>query len=155
MMNKQEVAQILAVLSAGFPNAQVTKETARVYFEVLSDLDAPQVSQAIGVLLRTSEWFPSAATIRKTTMELSGRLAPSSGDAWGAVVAEVSKSGLDGGCHIDDPVIKATVRAIGWRAICLSERQDVIRGQFVKMYEEMKRKADTQVLAGGLLELEA
>jgi hypothetical protein len=31
--------------------------------------------------------------------------------------------------------VAAVVKAMGWEEICLSDRPDVVRGQFLKMYE--------------------
>jgi hypothetical protein len=149
MMDKAGTASVLAVLSAGFPHVQVSKETARVYHEVLQDLELSEVMKAVRQLLMVSEWFPSAAQIRRTTLELGGRLALSSAEAWGLVMQQVADRGYSRGLNVDDQLVSKAVKTVGWFSICMSDRPDIVRSQFVKVYEELKRQHDTQVLTGG------
>jgi hypothetical protein len=38
------------------------------------------------------------------------------------------------------------VKAIGWRDICMSENVDVLRSNFLKMYDSMAKSLDREVL---------
>lgn len=148
MMSKQNTAQVLAVLSAGFPHVTVTKETARVYHEVLVDLDPEDVMKAITRLMKTSEWFPPAALIRRTTMEVRGVLAQSSHSAWGEVLTAVREHGFLRFPSFSDPLLTEAVRLVGWRTICYSDKPEVIKSQFGKVYDELKESHDQAILVG-------
>jgi hypothetical protein len=148
MMSKQDTAQVLAVLSAGFPHVTVTKETARVYHEVLVDLEPSDVMEAITRLLKTAEWFPPAALIRRTTMEVRGVLARSSHTAWGEVLQAVRDHGYLRFPSFGDPLLTEAVRLIGWRTICYSDKPEVVKSQFGKVYDELKEAHDQAILVG-------
>lgn len=148
MMSKQNTAQVLAVLSAGFPHVTVTKETARVYHEVLMDLEPADVMEAVTRLLKTAEWFPPAALIRRSTMEVRGVLAQSSHSAWGQVLEAVREHGFLRFPSFGDPLLTEAVRMIGWRTICYSEKPEVIKSQFGKVYDELKEAHDQAILVG-------
>jgi hypothetical protein len=148
MMSKQDTAQILAVLSAGFPNVTVSKETARVYHEVLGDLEPRDVAEAVSQLLRMSEWFPSAATIRRQALELYGGLAIPTAVAWGLVTKSVVEHGYMKGLQVSDPLIVEAVRMIGWSQVCHSDKPDGIRYQFSKVYDELRKEHDNKIVLG-------
>jgi hypothetical protein len=148
MMTKQDTAQILAVLSAGFPQVAVSKETARVYHEVLLDLDPGTVQQAVARILKTAEWFPPAALIRRTAMELNGSLAESSHSAWAQVLDAVRDHGYTRFPSFGSPLLSEAVRRIGWRTICHSEKPEIVKAQFGKVYDELRQEHDNAVLTG-------
>lgn len=148
MMNKQDTASVLAVLSSGFPNVKLTKETAMVYHEVLVDLEPKDVMIAVGRLLKTAEWFPPAALIRRTTMELTGCLAKSASHAWGEVSEGIRIHGYYQCPPFESKLVQEAVRRIGWRTICYSDKPEFIRSQFVKVYDELREIHDLSVLVG-------
>ena len=42
---------------------------------------------------------------------------------------------------------EAVVKAIGWRNICMSENADVLRSNFIKLYNDMATQADRITLS--------
>lgn len=149
-MTRTDTAQILAVLSAAFPHITVTRETAEVYHDVLSDVDADACRKAVRALLMTAERWPAPATIRRKVAEQTGVLAPDPGSAWGEVMRQARAVGNYGDPVFSHPAITATVRAIGWTAICRSENQDTIRAHFLRGYEPERAQADTQTITSPL-----
>lgn len=145
-MEKRETAAILAVLSSAFPYAKVSKETAALYHEVWKDLDYESCQSAISALIRTSEMFPSASTVRREVLRQGGQMAPSSAEAWWQVTRMVSEVGRYGRPEFDNPTIKRAVEAIGWREICDSDNQGVLRAHFVKMYDKLAEEHDRSAL---------
>jgi hypothetical protein len=153
MMNRTDTAQVLAVLSAAFPHVNVSRETAEVYHDVLGDLDADACRAAVRELLMTAERWPAPATIRRRVAERAGVLAPEPGAAWGEVVAQAGAVGLYGDPVFSHPAVKAAVRAIGWRSVCLSENQDTLRAHFFRAYEPERTQADTRTITDSLVGL--
>lgn len=145
-MNRQETAGLIAVLCAAFPQVTVSRETMRVYHEVLHDLDHEQTKQAVREILLTAEWFPPPAVIRRKVAERAGLLAPSPSDAWAEVMAQVRLHGTRGNPVFSHPAIDTTVKALGWWNICMSEMPDTIRAHFLKGYEAHRQAMDTRVI---------
>jgi len=42
--------------------------------------------------------------------------------------------------------VAEVVRWMGWQSICMSDKIDVVRGQFVKMYETHQKRESEQAL---------
>ena len=145
-MNKHETAEVLGYLAAAFPNAKVTKQTAIVFHDVLSALPASDVMVAAKDLVRECEFFPSPAQILNAVGRLSGTTSPSSGMAWQEVLRQVGEKGRMGVPEFSHATTEAVVKAIGWRDICMSENVDVLRSNFLRMYDGMAKSLDREAL---------
>ena len=145
-MNKHETAEVLGYLAAAFPNAKVTKQTAIVFHDVLSGLPAPDVMVAAKEIVRESEFFPSPAQILNAVARISGAVSPAPAMAWQDVLRQVSEKGRSGVPEFSHATIEAVVKAIGWRDICMSENVDVLRSNFLRMYDSMAKSLDREVL---------
>lgn len=154
-MNRTDTAQVLAVLAAAYPYVNVTRETAEVWHDLLSDLDADACRGAVRDLLLTAERWPSPATVRRRVAERAGLLAPSGGQAWGEVQTAARESGWTGAPVWSHPAIAAAVAALGWRNICLSEMPDTMRAHFLRAYETEARAADERAVVCSLTGLGA
>lgn len=150
-MDKRETATILALLSSAYPYAKVTKETAVMFHEVWKDLGFVECQKAVMAIVRTSEMFPSAAKVLKEVLDQRGVLSMSSADAWGLVQAQVSQVGMYGRPNFAEGALTEAVTAIGWREICHSNNQGVLRAHFMKMYDSMAQRHDRQVLLSSAL----
>ena len=145
-MNKHETAEVLGYLAAAFPHAKVTKQTAIVFHDVLSALPASDVMVAAKELVRECEFFPSPAQILNAVGRLSGTTSPSSGMAWQEVLRQVGEKGRMGVPEFSHATTEAVVKAIGWRDICMSENVDVLRSNFLRMYDGMAKSLDREAL---------
>lgn len=145
-MDKYETAEMLAYLSAAYPNAKVSKQTAQVYHSVLVGFGQSHVMMACREIVRQSAWFPSASEILRTIARQNGVLSVPAAEAWENVLREVRRVG-----HAGHPALDATttrvVDSIGWREVCLSGNQSVLRSNFLRMYEEVAREVDRQMLS--------
>jgi Loader and inhibitor of phage G40P len=156
-VNRKETATICAVLSAAFPALTMTAETVEMWHSMLSDLDANAVLRAVQDWVLTEERYPTIAGIRKRTAELYGALAPSASEAW----IEVDKIAIDYGIYNADKrprwshdLIRQAVKAIGYDHICQTSNISTTRAQFIKLYGELKEKADKEVVIHKAFELE-
>ena len=145
-MNKHETAEVLGYLAAAFPNAKVTKQTAIVFHDVLSALPASDVMVAAKELVRECEFFPSPAQILNSVARLSGAVSPAPAIAWQEVLRQVGDKGRSGVPEFSHATTEAVVKAIGWRDICMSENVDVLRANFLKMYDSMAKSLEREVL---------
>lgn len=145
-MNKHETAEILGYLAAAFPQAKVTKQTAIVFHDVLSGLPASDVMLAAKELVRECEFFPSPAQVLNAVGRMSGAVSPTPGVAWQEVLRQVGEKGQRGVPEFSHATTTAVVKAIGWRDICMSENVDVLRSNFLKMYDSMAKSLDREAL---------
>ena len=146
-MNKHETASMLAYLSAAYPNVAVTKDTARVFHEVLGELDYQRVMEGCREIVRESAFFPSAAEVLKSVARTQGVLSPPATAAWNDVMTQVSRLGMQGVPEFAHATTAAVVQSLGWRNICMSMNQEVLRSNFLKMYEELAKHIDRKRLS--------
>jgi hypothetical protein len=146
-MNKHETATMLGYLAAAYPNAAITKETARVFHEVLQGLEHGMVMSACREIVRESTFFPSASEVLRSVARTQGLLSPSATTAWSDVLEQVKLHGMRTIPEFAHATTAAVVKSIGWRNICMSESQEVLRSNFLRMYEEMSKENDRKSLA--------
>lgn len=146
-MNKHETAAMLSYLASAYPNAKVTRETSIVFHDVLKDLAVDKVMFAARELVRESEWFPSASQLLKSVARRNGNLSPIPSLAWQEVIRMASEHGQRFIPKFSHATTAAVVQAIGWREICMSENANVLRSNFLKMYEGMAEQIDRKSLA--------
>lgn len=142
-MKKTETVQLLAVVNAAFPNMQVTEATVKLWHELLGDLDFNLAIAATKKLILESSYPPTIADIRKRAAEIMTPQEIDAAEAWGEVERAIRKYGYY--CESEalesmSPQVARVVRYIGWREICLSEEPGVVRGQFLKMYQQVSER---------------
>lgn len=157
-MKKTEVVQLLAVINAAFPNMQITETTVELWHELLGDLDFELAKAAVKKLILESPYPPTIADIRKHVMEITtppeDRI--DAAEAWGEVIRAIWHHGYY--CEKEalesmSPRTAKVVRYMGWREICLSEDINVVRGQFIKMYNAVvERERQERLLPAALKE---
>ena len=150
-MTRQEFSRLMAFLSAAI-DKPVSKATVEAYFEMLGDLHYGLAMAAVQKIIATDEFpvLPTIGKIRKAAADLKGNSRISAAEAWGIVI----KSIKDYGYYREAEALQSmpedvarVVRWMGWQELCHSDNVDVIRGQFLKMYEaETKRHQDFAVL---------
>lgn len=149
-MEKKETAAILAILASAYPYAKVSRETAAMYHEVWKDLSFADCERAVSAIVRTSEMFPSAAAVRKEVLRQGGLMSPTVAEGWWQVMTLVREVGRYGRPNFADPAVQRTVEAIGWREICDSDNQGVLRAHFFRMYEKLAEEHDRSVLSSSV-----
>lgn len=147
-MDKRETAEVLAMLASAYPHVKITKETAEIYHDVLEDLEIGECVQASREIVRFSQFFPSASEIRRGVLKATKQLSPLPIEAWSEVVQVVSSEGLGKSHEWSHATIQEVVQAIGWREICMSENQGVLRAHFLKLYESLASQNDQKILVG-------
>ena len=148
-MTKAEVAKILTVLAAAYPKFEVDDLKVRVWHEMLGDLDYATANMAAKKLILENNFPPSIAEVRKAAMEILNPEVMTAAEAWG----EVERAVRVYGCYQEiealaslSPRTAKVVRQIGWREICLNEEPGVIRGQFLKMYQQVQERDHREML---------
>lgn len=152
-MTINETARILAVIAAAYPRFQVDAEglTLNIWYEMLGDLDYEIVQVAIKKLMLESPFPPAIADVRKIAAEITipeeDRI--DSADAWGEVVRAIRRYGYydpDGAIQSMSNRTARVVQMIGWREICSCDEPSVVRGQFLRMYEQVSNREKKDAL---------
>lgn len=134
----------LAIMQTVYPN--FTDKQMAVYCKLLGEYPGVVVSKAIGELIRTSEssYAPPAGKIcglcEKIINQSQGKTELTGADAWGEVRYVVTKIGPYEAKNYrwKDQIAEEVARAIGLDTLFSmtgGTEEDVIRGQFLKMYE--------------------
>ncbi len=150
-MVKVEVCKLLAVIAAVYPRFEVDEFKQNVWLEMLQDVPYELAQVCVKKLILESPYPPAIADIRKQVAEIS---TPQSekldgATAWGEVTRAIGLYGFYGteeALASMSPRTARIVRMIGWREICMSEELGVIRGQFLKMYEQVSAKERQELL---------
>ena len=148
-MTKAEVAKILTVLAAAYPKFEVDDLKVRVWHEMLGDLDYATANMAVKKLILENTFPPSIAEVRKAAMEILNPEVMTAAEAWGEVERAIRIYGYyreTEALESMSPSVAKVVEYIGWQNICLNEEPGVIRGQFLKMYQQVRERDRREML---------
>lgn len=150
-MNRQEFAKMMAFLTAAVERSPST-QTFEVYFEMLKDLPYELTMAAVKKVVAQDEYptLPTIGKLRKAAQDLCRMDRLSAPEAWGAVLKAVQRHGYYGEAEAMEKLpenVGAVVEMVGWRDICHSDKPDVLRAQFMRMYETVEvRRKETELL---------
>lgn len=140
-MTRAEVAKLVTVIMAAFPQPDRSTQTSDVYERMLGDLDYPTANAAIERLLATSDRIPSIAAIRTACMDLKHGDQKAGGEAWGECLKAISRWGIyrnpGEDFQFQDPVVAKVVAALGWQNLCNSENSAADRARFIELYDKL------------------
>ena len=72
-MNRQEAGAVLALMTAAWPNQKITEQTARVWIDMLANVD-PQVGiDTARQLIANDQWFPTVGGFLEAAQFLARR----------------------------------------------------------------------------------
>lgn len=144
-MNERDVGKCLAFVTAVYPNIDIRDGTVEAWHELLKDLPAELALAAVKKVVAESEVpaLPAVGKIRKAALDLQYGYSLPAPEAWGIVLKTVQKHGIYG----EEDALKElpenvaqVVRWMGWREICHSDNPDVLRAQFMRMYETQEKR---------------
>lgn len=143
-MDDKLIEKSLAIMQTIYPT--FTDKQMAVYCKLLGQYPGVVVSKAIGELIRTSEssYAPPVGKIcglcEKIINQSQGKEELTGADAWGEVRHVITKIGPYAAKDYrwKDKVAEEVARSIGLDTLfsmTAGTEEDVIRGQFLKMYE--------------------
>lgn len=151
--------QILADLGRAFPRQTIDGETFRVYLRELEDVPAGALDEAVRSLIRTSEFFPSVRAIRETVAERTLQIPLEAAAleqvhrriAW-ARDDEADRDGVPPDLH---PLVRDALGHVGgFSAFKTADEPGVVRGQFLRLFREVRAAAVRDAQLGDLAALE-
>jgi hypothetical protein len=149
-MTKGEVAKLLAVLAAAYPKFEVDDVKVQVWHEIFKDVDYEVANVAAKKIILEKTFPPSIAEFREAIISITSPRLMSAAEAWGEVKDAIRRFGYyreSEALASMSPTTARVVRYMGWREICMSEEPaGVLRGQFLKMYEQVGGREQQQRL---------
>jgi hypothetical protein len=140
-VNPFEVRELVARLRAAYPDPPLGDESADLYARMLADLDYARVDPVVDELIATTMKLPTVSRIRRSVVE-PGLEIPTADEAWLAVQAR------EGELH---ELVAHVARLVGGAYnIRTSADPELTRVRFVKVYDELRRKAVDRALAEGV-----
>lgn len=158
-MTRKEFTECMAVLTTVY-QGNVTPELLDAYFAILGDNDPELMKLAVKKVLREHVYptLPKPAVIQQAINSLRNYNQLNEAEAWALVLKLVEKHGYaskEQALEKMPELTKRTVEAMGWRELCLTTQPEIVRAQFLRIYQiNQKRTQDTAQLAQ-LLELKA
>ena len=149
-MDKQEFAASMALLSAAI-DKPIGKTTIAAWYEIVKDLPGAAFQAAVHTVVATDQYptLPSIGKLRKTAIELMNPKAIIAADAWGLTIKAIRGYG-----HQQEkaaltslpPEAAEAARLMGWQQMCHAENIEVIRGQYLRIYETQETRKTQDML---------
>lgn len=139
-MKPSAVLDVLLDLSYGYPNTKLPddqegmKGLTRVWHEVLGEIEDEFVWQAAKQWIKTEQWFPAPAQIRKAAIRLQTGM-PIPAQAWNDVVATVNSRDPERWKATHAVAISALRDIGGPQVITLATDLPRVRESFLKAYD--------------------
>ena len=137
-MTTQTFSKAMMILNAAFPQeySKMDKNSLKVWFELLKDLDDVAFVNAVKTLAQNSTRFPSIAEIRKAAE--SANILPAE-IAWEKLYEAIHEYGYYLEPTFDDPILESAKRSMGWQMLCDMKSDEVqfIRAQFLRTYNNI------------------
>jgi hypothetical protein len=133
--DRAEFSIMFVAMATAF-DKEATDDVMETYWGALKDLPLADVKFAAETALKTLEWWPKPAQLRK----LAGDVGPDhrAAIAWRAVRKALNEHGTYCSVNFDDPVVNATIRNLGgWVALGQKEAKDFdiwVRKEFERIY---------------------
>ena len=144
-MTFNETKNLLAWTVSNFPAMQERDmgPTAKLWYQMLKDIPYKIAEQAMFKILATAKFFPTVSEILEAIADITNPEQDTAAKAWG----EVEKAIRFYGSYREKEALESmsprtakVVEYMGWRDICLGEEIGVVRGQFLKMYQQVSER---------------
>lgn len=145
-MKKTDVIKLLGMLAAAYPNMKEVDEVmVDIWYECLKDIDIKVGIAAIKKNILESPFPPTIADIRKQVSEVttSEKDRLDGAEGWGEVIKAIREYGYyreKEALESMSPVTAKVVKYMGWQEICHGDKIDVVRGQFLRMYDTVAER---------------
>jgi hypothetical protein len=130
-MNELDARRLVGDLLAAFPSARIRPETPEVYSSRLRDLDLADAAAVIEEFIRCDSELPSVGAIRQAVAERREAI-PTAFEAW----VQITTRGVK--MH---PLTREVCGYFGgtW-AFDTSENRETLRAQFLRAYDDYRRR---------------
>lgn len=148
-------ADLIARLEQAFPREKVSAQRMGLLLAEVADIPPAALEAAVQDAIRRSEFFPSIAALRNAAAEWMLGL-PREPDALAQVEVRMAWARRPEAERSSDPpevhplVREALDRVGGWHAFRATDEAGVVRGQFMRIYRELRAGAIEGAQIGGM-----
>ncbi len=159
MASRDQIIGTMRLLNDSYPDAKfaVNDTLVEVWCAILGGFDIEIIKAACVKLIAESPYPPKVADICNQIRAMHALGTHTPAEAWGIVSNNIRLYGyyqVNRGRLALPPLIRRVVDMIGYQSICADERPDVIRRQFMDMYEQVvTRERDLAMLPDGVAEV--
>jgi hypothetical protein len=142
MATQETIFRILTLLTAEYPEKEVTPETPGLYEALLIDVPDEVLEAAVLDHISKSKWYPKISELRDIAIDMqtgTSRLPPAA-EAWGTAYKAMVEYGRSRKPDFDNPVLEQTIKALGWRNLCMSTNPIADRARFIQAYDQYKER---------------
>lgn len=146
-MTKSEAARLIAALKAAYPRGPFPPESAALYAESILDLPVDVTGTAIRQVIRTADFMPTIAEVRRAVAELVCNL-PSPETAWAEVERALRRYSPDDSStwtypnEYSHPLIGEALTAMGGLPrLETTSTFSTDRREYARLYEAMRTQA--------------
>jgi len=150
-MERSEAGQLLTLMASAWPRFEPSDDKVALWRELFDDVPFEVAKLALKKLMLTNTFPPSVAELRQAVMDIttpeSERI--TAAEAWGMVSHAIRDYGSyreREGLESLPPVVRKTAEYIGWRELCLSEEGEILRAQFMRMFQQVSERRREEVL---------
>lgn len=134
MANAEFIVTLMIKVAAAFPHSHLSPETYEVYAAAFEDVPDDVLSAAFTKAAQMSEFFPTLKSVRTAIAEILVGGIPTAEEAWEQVSFWVKSEHT-----LTEPLIIRVVEMMGgWRYFSTTQDIGVARGQFLKMYNNLR-----------------
>jgi hypothetical protein len=161
MATESEVKSIMLLLNEAYPDSKYTLNDTliKAWVQILGRYELTTLQAATLKLIAESSFVPKVADIVKQIKSLVSLGQPTAAEAWGIVAQSLREYGYyeqQKGRECLPPMIRKVVDEIGYRRLCECDEPEIIRAQFMRMYDqEFEREQQVLMLPQGVGEVVA
>jgi len=158
-MERSEAGELLTLMASAWPRFEPSDDKVALWRELFDDVPFEVTKLALKKLMLTNTFPPSAAELRQAVVDITTpqRDHITAAEAWGMVVRAIRYHGSyqgSEGLKSLPPAVRRTAEHIGWRDLCLSEEPEILRAQFMRMYDQVAtRRREEALLPPAMREL--
>lgn len=152
-MDETQIINLLGLLSAAYPKAEIPAQTIKVYQLLLQAYESEIMVKATLLHIASSRWFPTIQELieaRGKVINAENGIDESAMAAWQQVMdAIMAGNGRDSNPDTIPglaPMTRIAARRVGWWTICMSENVGVERAHFIQAYKDIKDSSVTNEL---------
>jgi hypothetical protein len=160
-MTYEQAEDITLMVAARYPVPAWTTRQIELYAELITDLDF-DVAKAVAMdWMRSSSERLDCADLRRMIVERHAKASsvslPAPDEAWGQVLAEITRVGSYGEPSRLHALTRMAVDSMGWRTLCMSTNQMADRAHFLQLYRGILERTmrESAASAGALPQLPA
>lgn len=150
-MTKQEFGRLVAVIRGVYRDDKflANSESAKVWYQLLKDIDYERAKAAVVKHSLTSRWTPTIAELREQIADIQADISDWS-DGWQEVLTAVRRFGYMNESEAMEwmsPMTREVTKRLGWQQICESGTDGLtaLRANFRMIYEQKQNAIKTEM----------